>query len=95
VKINGRKASEYAFKPSAALITYSMAYEEEQARLFAGISIPEWDAMPGSQVWIDPDIGGRCKAEIIMLYRMNNWIPAASQDVTARQIERESKRKHR
>lgn len=78
------------------MITYTMAYEEEQSRLYGGLSIAEWDALPGTQLWIQPEIGGRCKCDMIMLYRMNNWIPAAAQDAAARQAEREAKmRKHR
>lgn len=73
-----------------------MAFEEEQARLHAGVSIQEWDALPGTQAWINPETGGRCKSDLIMLYRMSNWIPAAAQDASARQMERESKmRRHR
>lgn len=68
-----------------------MAYEEEQSRLYGELSIHEWDSMPGIPLWIDPEIGGRCKSEMIMLYRMSNWIPAAAQDVTARQIERDAR----
>jgi len=96
VRINGRTPDEYAFKPAAATITYTMAYEEEQARLYGGLSITEWDNLPGNQFWINPDTGGRCKSDMIMLYRMSNWIPAAANDAAARQMERESRmRNHR
>lgn len=67
-----------------------MAFEEEQARLYAGISILEWDDLPGTRVWLLND-EGRAKADLIMLYRMNNWIPAAAQDMAARDIERQNK----
>lgn len=67
-----------------------MAFEEEQARLYAGTSIPEWDDLPGTRVWLLND-EGRAKADLIMLYRMNNWIPAAAQDMAARDMERQNR----
>ena len=88
------KPTDYAFRPAAATITYTMTFEEEQTRLYAGLSIMEWDALPGTQQWIDPEQGGRSKCDLIMLYRMNNWIPAAAQDASARQMERDAKRRH-
>lgn len=73
-------------------VTYGPAYENEQARLFAGLSIEEWDHMPGTQLWIDPVRGGRCKSEILILYRMSLQIPAAMNDAQAREMERKAKR---
>lgn len=74
-------------------ITYGQSYEYEQARLFAGLSITEWDNMPGTQQWVNPEIGGRCKAEMLILYRMSLMIPAASNDAQAREMERKSRMK--
>lgn len=95
VQINGTAPTDYAFRPMAASITYTMAFEEEQARLHAGISISEWDNLPGTRTWLDPEVGGRSKCDLIMLYRMSNWIPAAAQDASARDMERKQNlRKH-
>lgn len=90
--INGANWSEYAFKPAAATIIYSATYEAEQARLYAGVSITEWDALPGTPAWIDPETGGRSKSDLIMLWRISQWIPAAAQDAAAREYERQAKR---
>ncbi len=91
VKVNGSSADSYNFRPSAASITYSLEYESEMARVFAGLSIAEWSAMPGTRQWIPPT-GGRCKCDILILYRMSNFIPAAANDAQSREMERKSKR---
>jgi len=51
--------------------------------------------MPGTDQWIDPHKGGRSKCDIIMLYRMSNAIPAASNDAQNRELERNAKRRGR
>jgi hypothetical protein len=71
-----------------------MAYEEEQARIFASMSTIEYDALPGTPMWIDPNKGSRSKCHIIMLYRMSNAIPAALNDAQGREMERQSRRPH-
>lgn len=68
-----------------------MAYEEEQARIYAGMSITEYDALPGTPQWIDPEKGGRSKSDLVMLYRMSNYIPAVAHDAAAREMERKAK----
>lgn len=80
-------ANEYNFREPDAHITYSAAFEEESARLYAGISISEWDALPGTRAWIDPNKGGRSKCDLVVLYRMSNWITAAMDDVAAKKME--------
>jgi hypothetical protein len=67
-----------------------MEYEYESARVYAGISISEWEMLPGTRLWL-PESGGRCKCDIIILYRMSNFIPAAGNDAQAREMERKSK----
>jgi hypothetical protein len=92
VKVNGSPADSYNFKPAAATISYSLEYECEAARVFANIPIAEWTVMPGTREWIPPT-GGRCKCDILILYRMSNFIPAVSNDAQAREMERQSKRR--
>lgn len=92
VKINGAPADDYHFLPAAATINYTIEYECEAARVFAGIPIAEWDNMPGTRQWI-PETGGRSKCDILILYRMSNFIPAASTDAQTRESERKAKRR--
>lgn len=95
MKINGAPALDYHLKPAPIQVTYGQAYENEQARLYAGLSIAEWDKMPGTQQWIDPEVGGRSKAEMLILYRMSLQIPAAMNDAQAREMERNANRRGR
>jgi hypothetical protein len=91
VTVNGNPIDDYTFKPAAATITYTLDYEQEQARIYAGMSIAEWDVLPGTQMWIDPEQGGRSKCDLIVLYRMSNEIPAAANDAQIRKQERDAK----
>lgn len=94
VKVNGAPADDYRFQPAAASITYTLEYESEAARIFAVIPIAEWMIMPGTRQWIPPD-GGRCKCDILILYRMSNFIPAAASDAQSREMQRKSKSRGR
>jgi hypothetical protein len=74
-------------------VQYSSIYEQEQSRIYAGMSVAEYDALPGTPDWaVD---GQRTKAHILVLYRMSNAIPAAISDAQARESERKSKLKPR
>lgn len=64
------------------------------ARIHAGVSIAEWTALPGTRQWL-PEGGGRCKADLLILYRMSNFIPAAASDAQARESERKAKMRGR
>lgn len=76
-------------------IGYSMAYEEEQARIYAGMSTTEYDGLPGTPMWLDSENGqSRSKCHIIILYRMSHAIPAASNDAQGREMERKANRPH-
>lgn len=93
MQINGAPAFDYQVRPGLLTVTSGPAYEHEQARIYAGIPIADWDAMPGIPLWIDPAIGGRSKAEIVILYRMSNFIPAAQSDAQIRDSERNRHRR--
>lgn len=91
--MNGAPADEYHFRPAAASISYSIEYEFEMARIHAGLSIAEWDALPGTRMWLNG--GGRSKSDLLILYRMSNFIPAAASDAQARESERKAKMRGR
>jgi len=59
------------------------------------MSPSEWDELPGTPQWIDPETGGRSKSHIVILFRMSNLIPSAAQDAQAREMERKAKQKGR
>lgn len=92
---NGSPIEDYSYRPAVASITYTIAYELEQARLFAGITAGEFDVMPGVPEWCTDATGWRSKCHILILYRMSNSIPAVAQDASNRETERQSKMRHR
>lgn len=89
---DGSPITDYNFRPSVTTITYTLAYEEQQARIYAGMSINEYEALPGTPMWIKPNIGGYSKSHIVVLYRLSNTIPAVAQDASAREMERKVRR---
>lgn len=95
MRVDGNPIDEYHYRPQVASITYTINYELEQARLFAGLTAAEFDATPGSPEWCTEVTGWRSKCHILMLYRMSNAIPAVANDAAAKDMERQSKsRRH-
>ena len=91
MRVDGSPIDDYQFRPQVATITYTLAYELEQARLFAGLTMKEFDLMPGTPEWCTAQTGWRSKCHILTLYRMSNNIPAVAQDAAAKDMERQSK----
>lgn len=52
----------------------------------------EFDALPGTPMWIDPETGGRCKSDILVLYRISQYIPAVASDAQVRKQEQDMRR---
>ncbi len=69
-------------KPPAVKISYSLSMEEQLARVWAGMSDAEYQALPGAPRWVDHETGTRSKCEVVMLYRMNSRIAAVSEDAS-------------
>lgn len=91
--INGEPIDDYSYRPAAATIYYTLEYEMEQARIYAGLSMAEWDTLPGTPEWIDPERHSRSKCHILVLYRMSNAIPAAANDALIRKQEMDARRR--
>ena len=91
MKVDGNPIDEYRVRPSIASISYTIGYELEQARLYAGLTAAEFDAMPGTPEWCTEMTGWRSKCHILMLWRMSNTIPAVMQDASIKDMERQSK----
>lgn len=93
---NGAPIGEYRFRPAVASISFTLAFEEEEARKESGLTMAEYDALPGTPMWIDPDRHRLSKSDIIVLYRNANLIPMVGQDAAASKMERDAKmRRHR
>lgn len=55
-------------------------FEEHEARIYAGLSYEQYQALPGAPRWVDPEKGGLSKCEVVMLYRMHHRILSVSED---------------
>jgi hypothetical protein len=91
--VDGTPIDEYNLRTPAASISYTLDYELEQARLYAGITASEFDVMPGTPMWCTEQTGWRSKCHILLLYRMSLNIPAVANDAASKQMERESRMK--
>lgn len=67
-----------------------MDYELEQARLYAGFSSQDWNNLGGSHIWVYD--GGYCKADYLVLYRVNNRIQSVGEDIRTRHVEKETRK---
>lgn len=74
-----------------ARIEFDIEYEMQMARLAMGVSPDEWQEMRGTPIW-SPD-GRLSKSDIIILYRLKNRTEAVGNDINARHIERESRKR--
>ena len=88
MKVNGQPIEGYHFEKSGATITYTLEYEMMEARVAAGIDAQEWDKMPGTPQWVNPDDPTTNKCEIIMWWRASQRIPAVSTDISNRALKR-------
>lgn len=68
-------------------IGYSLEYEKMQAWLQSGLTLQEFDALPGSPLWMLPG-QTLSKSHILMAYRMNKWIEAAGSEAQLREMDR-------
>lgn len=69
-------------------ITYSLQFEEIEARTAMGLSMVEYEALPGSPVWIPVDNPSLSKADVIAWYRLSRLIPAVAQEAAAKKAKR-------
>lgn len=63
----------------------------QTARVDMGLSLAEFDALPGNGCWVDMDNPTLSKADVLMIYRRSRAIPAVMNDAQ----NRESTKKRR
>lgn len=73
--VNGNPIQQYNLPRTNVNISYSQEFEEQEARIFAGLGLAEYDALPGDPVWCD-DARPVSKAEVLTLYRMHYLVEA-------------------
>lgn len=81
----------YNPKPGPASFFYNLQFELQQARVAGGISVEEFDKMPGDHIWLVPG-QDMCKADLLVWYRNMNRIKGVSDDIQQREIDRVRRR---
>ena len=79
---NGRTIRDYPLPKASVAIRYSIEFEEQEARIFAGMSLQEFNRMPGTPEWCD-DMNPLSKADVVVLYRMHGLIGAVQEHAAA------------
>lgn len=64
---------------SAVTIRYSPDFEANEARIFAGLSVAEFEAMPGTPRWCD-EAHPISKSSILAQYQLHILIAAVRDD---------------
>ncbi|MCI0347917.1 MAG: hypothetical protein L0Z53_00695 [Acidobacteriales bacterium] len=86
---NGAPIRSYVYQQKAPVtVTYTLQFEQAEARAEAGLSIEEYAQLPGNPCWVDCDNPTVTKAEIIMWFRIHRAIPAVVGDAQAREMQR-------
>lgn len=60
----------------------------QAARVELGLTLEEFDALPGNPCWVSVDDPTLSKAHVIMLYRRSKAIPAVMSDAQARDAQK-------
>ncbi len=81
--INKMDIMKYPLPKAKATINYSLDFEEQEARIFAGLSLKEYDELPGVPEWCTED-QPLSKSEILVLYRLHNQMNAVRDDLSTK-----------
>jgi hypothetical protein len=88
VTVNGYPIDDYTYLKAPAAVTYTLEYEMQAARVEMGLSLAEFDGLPGNSCWSDPDNPTLSKSDVLIIYRRNKAIPAVMSDAQSRDAQR-------
>lgn len=74
---------QFPLPKAPATINYTLDFEEHEARAHAGLSLKEYDSLPGDSDWCD-ELNPISKSEILVLYRLHNQIKAVSDHIATK-----------
>lgn len=60
----------------------------QTARVEMGLSMAEFDTLPGNGCWVDMNNPTLSKADVLMIYRRNRAIPAVMADAQNREMSK-------
>lgn len=73
--VNGNPISSYHLPKTAITISFDALFEEQEARVYSGLSVAEYDKLAGDPQYATED-QPVSKAQIIALYRLHKIINA-------------------
>lgn len=88
MQVNGYPIDEYTYLRAPASVTYTLEFEMQTARVEMGLSIAEFDALPGNPCWVSWENPTLSKADVLMIYRRNRAIPAVMADAQNREMSK-------
>jgi len=85
--------SDYRTRPAKGEFMVSLEFEQHQARIASGLTIAEYDALPGTPQWARRMGISTSKCHILMWHRQDRHLQMVADDMQARELERQSKRR--
>lgn len=83
VTVNKIDIHQYVLPHDPVVIDFDLALEEHQARIFMGLSIAEYNDMPGVPGYCDEN-QPVSKCHVLAMYRLTRLIGAVRDDVNAK-----------
>lgn len=83
VTVNGSNIRSYPFPKSPIQITMEMEFEEQEARIFAGLTLQEYDQLPGGSRWCDAK-HPMSKSQIVAMYQLHKLINLVRDHVSSK-----------
>lgn len=83
--------SDYRTRPSKGEFIVSLEFEQHQARVAAGLTVTEYDSLPGTPQWARRESISTSKCHVLMWYRQERHLQLVADDMQAREMERQTK----
>jgi hypothetical protein len=77
---NSQPIEQYYVPPAPVVITYTLEFEEEAARIFYGLSYKDYADLPGNPEWAKEGIS---KCYVLQYYRYSKLVQSVSDYASA------------
>lgn len=84
---------DYRTRPHKGEFIVSLGFEQHQARVAAGLTVTEYDHLPGTPMWARRRGMSTSKCHILMWHRQQQQLELVGQDIQARELERQANRR--
>lgn len=89
---NGDVIEHFHVRQGPVAIAYNTSFELHEARKAAGVTLAEFNRMPGIPAWVG-ERDTMSKAHLLVWYRYHKRIEAVQAEANIRQIETERRRR--